>query len=368
MSNIGEQKKVYDTIYQEIKNYNFRDPLKDNYVDKFAELIGKDKSFIDLGCGEGANLRRLIGLGYNAEGVEISQVCCENFLADLPHYNSDIVSFAKLGKKYDAAISMDVLEHIPFPDISKVISSVADISSNAFLGIANHSDVLNGVELHLIRENSSWWQSTLSKSFKHVLLINEMQYGAGENIFFMFFCSNDNQVVKDLNSYFCKEIIESLKYDISLVNKVKTTLQNEVSTVKEINISLQSEMVQTNAANVDLRDEIHRVNKVFQVETSRLNEVFQIETSRLNKHSANLQNELSRENEVNANLQNELSRASEINTNLQNELSRISAINQSINEITINMKVELERLRHELSSLENTKAVKFARNIRKVLK
>jgi len=32
--------------------------------------------------------------------------------------------------------------------------------------VANHSDIIDGIELHLIQENNDWWKTKIEKNFK----------------------------------------------------------------------------------------------------------------------------------------------------------------------------------------------------------
>ena len=54
----------------------------------------------------------MLSEGYDAFGIEISDICCETYLKDLPHECTDIISYSKKNIKYDALICFDVLEHI----------------------------------------------------------------------------------------------------------------------------------------------------------------------------------------------------------------------------------------------------------------
>ncbi len=74
------------------------------------------KRVLDVGCGNGARLKKLVALGWQAEGQEIDPVAAEAAIAlhmDVhigslhgPHFD---------GRKYDAVVSNHVIEHLHDP-------------------------------------------------------------------------------------------------------------------------------------------------------------------------------------------------------------------------------------------------------------
>ena len=141
MIDIPEQKKIYDQIYASVENYNFYDEIKNAYVDAFAKSI--KGGILDAGCGEGIHLKRLLREGYDVFGIEISEVCCKKFLQDVPHENTDIITYSGRGVKYSGLICMDVLEHVDPLQIGETVKALSLLAPKAFFGIANHSDVID---------------------------------------------------------------------------------------------------------------------------------------------------------------------------------------------------------------------------------
>lgn len=213
-------REVYDKTYSEIKNYNFHNLVKDIYVDIYAAYV--DGKILDAGCGEGIHLKRMLKNGHDAFGIELSSVCCEKYLADVPHENIDILNFAKKGKYFDGLICMDVLEHIPYENIDDIIISLSRMAKSAFFGIANHSDVLNGVELHLIQQDSSWWIEILKKYYKKVYFIGDQFEGK----FYYIYCTNqenENKFYIEVNSILktCVEIDSDRMHLLNIYNEKK---------------------------------------------------------------------------------------------------------------------------------------------------
>tara|TARA_R110000868_G_scaffold250790_1_gene507543 strand:- start:1277 stop:1858 length:582 start_codon:yes stop_codon:yes gene_type:complete len=59
--------------------------------------------------------------------------------------------------KYDLLTCLDVLEHLDKSFINNVFKWFSEVSKNQILTIANHSEILNGVEIHTIREDMTYW-------------------------------------------------------------------------------------------------------------------------------------------------------------------------------------------------------------------
>lgn len=180
-------KPVYDQIYTNIANYNVVHSQKDLLVDFYAKSVSGN--ILDAGCGQGLHLKRLLQQGFETLGLEMSTVCCEKYLQELPHVNDDIVHFSEVtNSRFSGVICMDVLEHIPdAAGVRKIAESLSKISTSVLFGIANHSDVLDGIELHLIQEDSQWWLSLLRDVFKHCHVYSFRSF---EGMFFAIECSN----------------------------------------------------------------------------------------------------------------------------------------------------------------------------------
>jgi hypothetical protein len=68
-----------------------------------------------------------------------------------------------------------VLEHVQKECVEDIFKTLNKISKFSIFTIANHSDIHNGVELHLIQENMSYWEPIIKKYFE-VLNFDE-KYG-----------------------------------------------------------------------------------------------------------------------------------------------------------------------------------------------
>lgn len=180
------QETVYNGIYANVENYNFNSKLKNYLVDLYA--AGIKGPLLDAGCGQGIHLKRMLSHHIDAFGIELSRVCFEKFLKDYPAENTDIQTFSKTcSRVFSGLICMDVLEHIPPEDLDSNLQALHRLSpASAMFGIANHSDILNGVELHLIRENQDWWLQRLSSVYKNI----ELVFQSDDGRFFMILCGD----------------------------------------------------------------------------------------------------------------------------------------------------------------------------------
>lgn len=267
---INELKKVYDDTYEKIDGYNYYDVVKNIYVDCYAAFV--EGPILDAGCGEGIHLKRLLKKGYEAFGIEISSVCCEKYLQGVKHKNIDIVSYAKEGQQYAGLICMDVLEHVPYAAIEETIASLSTLSPSAFFGIANHSDVLGGVELHLIREKSEWWSNQLGKYFSVVEFVKSFH----DDKFFLFQCNNVNSRLRPYMIKMFENLTEVvlLQENLVAVTRERSVLADEKVLLQETKVSLLNQNARLEDERATLKSEVTALNRRYKYfERLRLSKV-----------------------------------------------------------------------------------------------
>jgi 2-polyprenyl-3-methyl-5-hydroxy-6-metoxy-1,4-benzoquinol methylase len=74
--------------------------------------------------------------------------------------------------EYDIVTCTDVLEHLEKHFIADVLKLISDLSKHAILAIANHSDVWNGQELHIIQEGNVYWENLITMHFEIIFKQN----------------------------------------------------------------------------------------------------------------------------------------------------------------------------------------------------
>lgn len=161
---------IYDKLYSSSK-YNDKMDYKIDIVQEWLYST-TNRNILDMGCGKGHYIKHLRDNKYDVTGVEPSKVACSKIKP--PVINTDILGFASTNKKkWEAMYCMDVLEHIPPEEIDATLQALVNLAPVSLYGIANHSDVIDGVELHLIQEDSKWWKAKLSEYYKEVKLTYE---------------------------------------------------------------------------------------------------------------------------------------------------------------------------------------------------
>jgi cyclopropane fatty-acyl-phospholipid synthase-like methyltransferase len=161
-------KDVYEKAFS-VPDYNSGGSQSRQY-EFICSLVRKHKptTLIDVGSGRGNALKMV----HNENpDTTIDTLDLQNF-HNLPfvrqHYNGDItVDGMKETGNYDMVICTDFLEHIQLNYIDIVLSDISKHGNRFVFTVANHSDVLNGTELHLIQEDMSWW-TNLIKMYYHI--------------------------------------------------------------------------------------------------------------------------------------------------------------------------------------------------------
>lgn len=159
--------EIYENVFNNKPNYNVHISDKDRYDFVIEEVIfNKYKKIIDISSGRGYFIKYLSEL---KQDIDITST-------DIKKFNNIDVKFIELNltqksdylkfvEKYDHLSCMDVLEHIEEKYIDDILQFFCTLSNKFCFTIANHSDVQNGVELHLIQKDVEWWNNVLSKYF-----------------------------------------------------------------------------------------------------------------------------------------------------------------------------------------------------------
>lgn len=164
---------IYDEIFATDRRYNGPYTYKLKIVLEWVKRNGF-KNLLDVGCGRGHYLKQLSKNNIKATGLEPSKYIAD-ILTGYQIINDDILGLAKQGRQWEALICMDVLEHIELTEVEETVKALVELSDQALLGIANHSDVWRGVELHLIQEGPAWWGKLLSLYYSSVSCIYESE-------------------------------------------------------------------------------------------------------------------------------------------------------------------------------------------------
>lgn len=115
-----------------------------------SELDGKDvKTLLDVGCGRGGFMRRMISDGVRCKGVDLSGVMVEE--CKLLGLDAECIDVAEVEGKYDAIVAIfDVLNFLNEADLLKFLAAVSEKLSDDGIFIADintrygFSDVAEG--------------------------------------------------------------------------------------------------------------------------------------------------------------------------------------------------------------------------------
>ena len=161
--------KVYTKTFAcfQYSNVGEKDP-KNLYINEYIETNKNIQNVVDIGTGR----------GFLVKGIKEKFPELELLSVDLKQFNDIDVDFMRIDlssiedrtklknfKRYDLLTCLDVLEHLDKSFIEDVLVTISKISKVSILTIANHSDIWNGVELHTIREDFSYWEPLLLKYF-----------------------------------------------------------------------------------------------------------------------------------------------------------------------------------------------------------
>jgi 2-polyprenyl-3-methyl-5-hydroxy-6-metoxy-1,4-benzoquinol methylase len=162
-----EFKKIYENAFSN-NSYNThtdkepRFELVKNYV-----LENNVKTMIDIGSGRGNIIKILNELNFTVDITSTDLTKFHDY--DVPFLELNLCDKNSYGsifdKKYDLLTCLDVLEHIEKNCVNDVFELFSKISKYSLITIANHSDIQDGVELHIIQENMDYWGPIIEKFF-----------------------------------------------------------------------------------------------------------------------------------------------------------------------------------------------------------
>ncbi len=115
-----------------------------------SELDGKDvKTLLDVGCGRGGFMTRMISDGVTCKGVDLSNVMVEE--CKLQGLDAECIDVAQVEGKYDAVVAIfDVLNFLNEADLLKFLDAVSEKLNDDGIFIADintrygFSDVAEG--------------------------------------------------------------------------------------------------------------------------------------------------------------------------------------------------------------------------------
>ena len=172
--------KIYKDTFQQ-QTYSNMHHIQYDYVCNNIKNLNLDNNrIIEIGSGRGQNLIKLLENKNYIKNLNLTSVDLEQF------HSVEINNFidCDLSKEddrnklmltqYDILVCTDVYEHLDKIFIEDVIIMCAKMAKYSILAIANHSDIINGIQLHTIQENDVWWENLICKYF--TIINKEIHY------------------------------------------------------------------------------------------------------------------------------------------------------------------------------------------------
>ena len=166
---MANTRKIYEEVWAEDAYRGFCHGLQ-LWETRRDLLPEKFKTVVDLGCGTGRLVARLVSDGYDAYGVDIAKNAPDEFtlvpLGDRIWYQ-DLrrVLWRGVGpggrEKFDLGICCDVMEHIGERDVMAVLANIWLACDEVVFVIANHASVYLGHDLHPTRKAPEWWRDRM---------------------------------------------------------------------------------------------------------------------------------------------------------------------------------------------------------------
>ena len=128
---------------------------------------------LDIGCGNGYVVAKLLEKNIDAYGIDITKAAWETKSEINPNFSTPknrlveaSASSIPFGDgEFNTTFSIMLLEHIPPEEISAVIREVLRVSKNKTIHYVNtmHRQRQFGYDLHLMVEPLRWWQAQFNK-------------------------------------------------------------------------------------------------------------------------------------------------------------------------------------------------------------
>lgn len=160
------------------ERFSYEDPGHEKRFDFLYEVITSHfefDTFLDVGCGTGKLLRKLLDNGYEGKGIEVSDAALEKYLDDfvsegiVKEGGAENIPFPE--NNFDAVICLDVMEHLPSFDVDRAIQELVRVCDQYLILTINLD---NPYEYHPTIMNREEWEGRFLASGK-VEQLNEVE-------------------------------------------------------------------------------------------------------------------------------------------------------------------------------------------------
>ena len=165
---MANTRKIYEEVWaqdayrEKCHGLTLWETQRNSFPEKFDTVL-------DIGCGMGWLVARLVDDGYDAYGVDIARNCMDDEMLELLDgrvWYQDLrrAMYKGVGPeqgKFDLGICCDVMEHIAERDVMAVLANIWLACDEVVFVIANHASVFLGHDLHPTRKAPEWWRDRM---------------------------------------------------------------------------------------------------------------------------------------------------------------------------------------------------------------
>ncbi|RLC76545.1 MAG: hypothetical protein DRJ03_28475 [Chloroflexi bacterium] len=165
-------KELYDAYWSNWYRGK-RSFLRETFADKLITLFGP-QCILDIGCGPGNLMRRLLRLEQKVQAIEYSNWIIENRLKDLKRKGlvkeASITHIPHEDSSFDLVSCIEVLEHIPIEDVEIAVRELVRVSSRYIVCTIcstasplddpdrlQKPDHLQDLKVHATVRPAEWW-------------------------------------------------------------------------------------------------------------------------------------------------------------------------------------------------------------------
>ena len=162
--------KKYDYLFENNHDYGNPDPSDPRFIiaKTFLSRIENNRKVLDVGVGSGTFFKQ-ISSEYETWGIEPSKAAINKFYPnELKIKNGFAHNLPQLFEinSFDTVVSLEVLEHIPPSKIMENLISFYYVGRKYFIfSVANHEDIIDGLDLHINLKDYNEWDKIFAKLF-----------------------------------------------------------------------------------------------------------------------------------------------------------------------------------------------------------
>jgi len=149
--------------------------------------LPKDEKILDFGCAKGYLVKAFTELGYDCEGVDVSEYAISQAPQDIRNklflYNQENLD----NKYYNTVIAKDVFEHIEPKDLSGILWELSRVTDRIFcvvpLGDGEKYIIpeYEGDITHVVRQPKEWWINHFKESGWNTSFFSYLLNGVKDN-------------------------------------------------------------------------------------------------------------------------------------------------------------------------------------------